>query len=221
MILGVGAGRTTVSAQSAIAYGQDRPPDTLWQKWFQDTVQHLAWYRFDYPTWRSVRSGSHGSITACGEFVILDLTENAGRILLYTADGLQMHGGRHCDCLDSLVIFTTESQRWFYHPRTKEFLGIGLAGKDGTPTKPALAHDTLGGIPVYCAAPLPWNLGLNRKFAHKAVYEQIRAWGMVGANAQWVLEPRFDVPFHFKNGIAEVRYYGQRRKINEKGEFVE
>lgn len=50
---------------------------------------------------------------------------------------------------------------------------------------------------------------------------RLRNWGMLGADGTWVIEPKFDAPFYFENGIAEVLYYGQKRKINEKGEFVE
>ena len=46
-------------------------------------------------------------------------------------------------------------------------------------------------------------------------------WGMLGTNGQWIIAPQYDDPFTFENGIANVRYYGQKRKINEKGEFVE
>ncbi len=51
--------------------------------------------------------------------------------------------------------------------------------------------------------------------------ELIHGWGILGTNAEWLIAPKFDAPFHFKHGIAEVLYYGQKRKINEKGEFVE
>ncbi|MBK9452327.1 MAG: hypothetical protein IPN95_23480 [Bacteroidetes bacterium] len=51
---------------------------------------------------------------------------------------------------------------------------------------------------------------------------------MPNTNTKWFIEPKFDAPFHFENGTADVLYYGQRRKINEnlqiseaKGEFVE
>ena len=50
---------------------------------------------------------------------------------------------------------------------------------------------------------------------------EIRSWGIIGQSGTWLIEPKYDAPFHFENGIAEVLYYGQRRKINEKGEFVE
>ena len=40
-------------------------------------------------------------------------------------------------------------------------------------------------------------------------------------NGHWRIAPQYDKPFHFQDGIAEVTYYGQKRKINEQGEFVE
>ncbi len=52
-------------------------------------------------------------------------------------------------------------------------------------------------------------------------------WGPVSGqcmlNTNWkrLKEPIYDAPFLFQNGIAEVIYYGQKRKINEKGEVVE
>lgn len=50
---------------------------------------------------------------------------------------------------------------------------------------------------------------------------ELHTWGVLGTNGKWLIEPKFDAPFRFQNGIADVIYYGQRRKINEKGEFVE
>jgi hypothetical protein len=49
----------------------------------------------------------------------------------------------------------------------------------------------------------------------------LRNWGIMGENGQWLIEPKFDAPFYFQDGIADVVYYGQKRKINEKGEFME
>lgn len=50
---------------------------------------------------------------------------------------------------------------------------------------------------------------------------EVRVWGMLGCNGKWLIEPKFDGPFVFRNGFAEVLHYGQRKRINEKGEFVE
>jgi hypothetical protein len=51
--------------------------------------------------------------------------------------------------------------------------------------------------------------------------KQLRNWGMLAADGKWVIEPIYDAPFHFENGVADVLYYSQKRKINDKGEFVE
>jgi hypothetical protein len=51
--------------------------------------------------------------------------------------------------------------------------------------------------------------------------EDCKTWGMLGTNGKWLIEPQFDGPFKFVNGIAEVMYYGVKRKINEMGEFVD
>ena len=52
-------------------------------------------------------------------------------------------------------------------------------------------------------------------------WEEMRNWGILGQNGQWIVEPKFDEAFRFHNGFADVLYYGEKRKINEKGEFVE
>jgi WG containing repeat len=51
--------------------------------------------------------------------------------------------------------------------------------------------------------------------------DEIHGWGLLGTDGNWFIEPIFDGAFTFKNGIAEVKYYGQKRKINTQGEFVE
>lgn len=85
-----------------------------------------------------------------------------------------------------------------------------LYGNHGVPKSEIVA-----GIEAYC---FPQNVP-GHLFTMD--YKELHNWGMIGVNAQWLIEPKFDAPFHFKNGTAEVLYYGQKRKINEKGEFVE
>jgi hypothetical protein len=43
---------------------------------------------------------------------------------------------------------------------------------------------------------------------------------LLETNPKYIVYSKYDGPFHFQNGIAEVKYYGQKRKINEKGELV-
>ena len=50
---------------------------------------------------------------------------------------------------------------------------------------------------------------------------ELKTWGFLTVKGHWLIEPKFDGPFSFQNGFADVVYYGQKRKINEQGEFVE
>ncbi len=51
--------------------------------------------------------------------------------------------------------------------------------------------------------------------------DALKNWGMLSTDGEWLVEPKFDAPFRFQNGFADVLYYGEKRRINEKGEFVE
>ncbi len=73
--------------------------------------------------------------------------------------------------------------------------------------------EMVGGTTVYCATPMilgdDWHC-----------YD-VHGWGMMRLDGTWMIEPKFDRSFSFRWGDAEVFYYGQKRKINEKGEFVD
>jgi hypothetical protein len=86
--------------------------------------------------------------------------------------------------------------------------GVSPFGKSAFPTQ------TVNGLSAICVPRTPRESGyLN--------VSELRAWGMLGENGKWLIEPTFDQPFRFQDGMAEVTYYGQRRKINESGEFVD
>ena len=72
--------------------------------------------------------------------------------------------------------------------------------------------DTLGGKPCFC---------MSAAIAIAGDIENYHAWGMIDLEGFWLIQPIFDRPFLFQDGFAAVIYYGQQRKINEKGEFVE
>jgi hypothetical protein len=59
------------------------------------------------------------------------------------------------------------------------------------------------------------------KFSEFQHSDKFTNWGVLGTNGQWLIPPQYDEPIHFKNGVADVVYYGQKRKINEKGEFIQ
>ena len=72
------------------------------------------------------------------------------------------------------------------------------------------------GMKAFCLAGDFPTHRMDLRFGH-----DIHTWGILGENGEWLILPIFDAPFGFQDGFAEVMYYGQKRKINEKGEFVE
>ncbi len=52
-------------------------------------------------------------------------------------------------------------------------------------------------------------------------YHELSNWGMIDSLGNWAIAPQFDAPFIFRDGTADVMINGEKRKINEKGEFVE
>jgi hypothetical protein len=74
--------------------------------------------------------------------------------------------------------------------------------------------DTLAGEAVFCFP--AYSPGLE-----KYSCLELRNWGMMDAKGKWVIEPRFDRPFNFQNGKAEVKEKGIYRWIDENGETME
>ncbi len=73
--------------------------------------------------------------------------------------------------------------------------------------------DTIGGSPCIAMPRMYQGPNCNCSSLH--------TWGLLDHEGHWRIAPQYDKPFHFQDGIAEVTYYGQKRKINEQGEFVE
>lgn len=85
-----------------------------------------------------------------------------------------------------------------------------------TPQVTKKFHSTcmIDGVMVWC---VPAFLGNMSQFSAN----EFRNWGAINARGQWVIEPRYDKPFRFIDGVARVIHYGQKRKINLRGEFVD
>ncbi len=74
--------------------------------------------------------------------------------------------------------------------------------------------DTVAGQRAYCAPQfVPGTKRINADRMHN--------WGMLNTKGEWLIEPRYDAYFKFKDGIAEVSYMGKPIKINESGELVD
>ena len=197
-----------------ILYGRRNPNATKVEgDWYLDTLRLIA-YRYNCGLhgecgWAPEETGGVEGILSCNDYIILR------RDARYDVVRDRFHDKRHFDrfaCGDSLL--------WAW----SDFSLVAF-GKKGINKKlfyqsfstclhSQISPQTIDQQLAFCVAlPLdPWQFG-NCK--------DIKAWGMMGLDGAWLIQPKFDAPFHFENGVAEVIYYGEKRKINEKGEFVE
>ncbi len=154
------------------------------------------------------------SISRCGEnlvyreeethcsHLICELSENAWTN--YSSD-------KSYFCGDSMIGF------WIYNTVTFiSFKNDTISFMESTGQNPCIPFKphTVQGQQAFCVS--RYDTQRRRITCH-----ELHEWGMLGSNGQWLIEPKFDQPFRFQNGFAEVIYYSKRRKINEKGEFVE
>lgn len=74
--------------------------------------------------------------------------------------------------------------------------------------------DTVLGQSALCVARKPLEM-------QTTLCGTLHSWGMIDRNGNWLIAPQYDRPFRFVNGAALVERYGQKFKIDEKGERVE
>lgn len=196
-LLGAAAGR------SQVLQGSGEPSISLRGNWYLDTLNHQA-YNLKSRGWSHSYDKQVFKMTDCSGMVTLE-TDHQIRSVSYSGRSIGVWTGY--DCGDGLNRMVYNSLNFFYRDTT--FLGRNwnFTGTEATRTQ------YLRGDTVYCATAFPSIIGW-------AINQNIRAWGLLDRHGNWIVEPKFDEPFFFKGGIADVVYYGEKRKINEKGEFV-
>ena len=85
---------------------------------------------------------------------------------------------------------------------------------DNTAVRNRLRPDLLNGQRVYC---LPQVVD-SRKIYQR---EDYRNWGLMDGKGRWIIDPIYDKPFKFQDGIAKVEKYGRKMRIDAKGQVVE
>jgi hypothetical protein len=201
------------SAQLSLEYGKSFPMQPEQYAWFSDTVNHQLWQWVD--RWE-LRDSETDKVGTCRSFMISEsvegktIFERNGTVAFPTAFSYQ--------CADS--IFVVHSGKFNAIERSKKVSFFDQSGKlvrfydnhthyiHEIQWKGGLAWSLPGYDPVDGKIDIP--LG-----------EQIHNWGVFAGNGRWVIQPIYDLPVKFVNGIAEVRYYGKPLKINENGETVE
>ncbi|MFN8397215.1 MAG: WG repeat-containing protein [Bacteroidia bacterium] len=206
-----------VAAQEkTITSGTGEPQShSPWYDFYLDTQHHRAY---------SHQPGMHGdpywSLITDDDVLTLDVCNEM--VICFDGDGYHAFGNSYAlgfmsykgyRCADSLV--------WLWNREIVRVLDSGgnelneMFGEKslGCISKGSVA-DTVGGKLVFCVLS-------NKLSRYAGPCEDLRAWGMMGLDLQWVIEPKYDEPFNFYNGVAEVVLYGKRLRIDEKGERVE
>jgi hypothetical protein len=198
----------TVRAQPLIAKGQGAPKKIKNAHWYFDTAGHTAWTDLDLE-WTELGIQNVSEMYAAGTMIIVHSTLGYSILGPY---GEYIWASTHLRVTDSLVMAWDSSATQIFlltgrqlHPENG--FNAQCWRVDGTP-------ETVQGISAYC---LPDFQNASSTIS----CDSLHAYGMFGFNGHWLIPPQYDTPFTFVNGVAEVSQNGNRRKINEKGEFVD
>ncbi len=198
-----------VQAQSRIAKGAGDPQGLRDHDWYLDTIDGGLWWA-KQNVWVHSNFSPADEIFACGKLTVIH--RSTGYAAIKGEGNLLCSHVPTIRCLDTLLLLENAPRLSFMRTSDGRFasdytFGYRCWNADDPP-------DTIAGIMAYCAV-------ANIRPNNPIECNEMRTWGMIGFNGHWLIEPKYDAPFHFQNGIADVLYYGQKRKINEKGEFVE
>jgi hypothetical protein len=197
-------------AQITLTQGKKLPAIGGENEWFLNTKDLHIWHVWK-GKWSMFRLSRCTNATVCHQFLLLHF--DYGTMDLVRASGRQAKPNFakrfQYQCYDSLS--TMEFGTTFV---LFDHLGNTLAEIDMKDC-PNQQMVNFQGKAAFCV-PQYISLPDTEMFA----CTELKDWGLLGTKGRWLIEPRFDIPFRFENGIAEVVYYGEKRRINEKGEFV-
>ncbi len=214
---------SAVQGQIVLVKGEFLPTQPAEFTWYWNPEYHIPAFFSDglwMPIYDYEYDDDYSDFQVCNNLIILTVAREAGvpearRFQILNKYGeLVLESATNVTCMECLLVCTVASKNHF------------LDNERTVPWSPRLAttFDTACGtarpisiqrIQGFCAP------AFSRSLSELKDCRQLVNWGILGGNGQWLIEPKYDARFHFKNGIAEVIYYGQKRKINEKGEFVE
>jgi hypothetical protein len=197
-------------------------PDTIpgiKYHWFLHTDSMQA-YAFKHDRWVNVsnRIKNIKDLSLCNELVILHYrVEDNSVHTIYHPSGHQHESVFDYFCGEKIIVqrnpngFLLVCENIFHGSLRNDLsMQYDCDLSEGDEVVP----DTVQGMLAFCAP-------------HKDKYEgshwyckELRSWGIIDVNSNWLIEPKFDKFFYFNNGIAEVLYQGKKRRINEKGKFV-
>lgn len=198
----------TLHAQSVLLKGDRVPSIGEHGYWFWDTLNHRIWYyeamdgKWTSAGWQDYTDKPVYNVrTFLGYVWVEDSTghgwsmENDRRVIHVEYDHAIFIG-------DSMMVYWNEGK----------YLGIFVGDDYLGCHKMPMVIDTVECMPTVCVP----------EYSHKlsGYCLDLHTWGQLDYNGHWRIAPKYDKPFHFQNGIAEVVYYGKKLKIDENGEVV-
>ena len=193
-------------AQAPVYRGDTLPVSSGMPAWFLDTIHHQA-YMDGTDYWKLLPIQPVKDIVVCG-----------GRTLVVTKRGYELWSNpQQADAIYDRVLCADESYfcvseaegrlHWLNTRSTYNFTIFSWL----VSTK-SVEPQVVAGQAGYCVPLLGYCSG--------CLAPELKAWGIMSATGDWLIQPEYDQPFRFKRGYADVVYYGQRRRINEKGTTV-
>lgn len=201
-------------SQPVILRGDTLPATALENTWFHNQSDEHA-YHYKLGKWQEAYFGRLvKEIKPCNALVLI-LRKEKNDFSLVRADGERLHNGSGSYAIHEGIFYADLGYPVIFDARPeatrKETFELIISSQSRCRE---LHTDTIDGKLYYC---LP---KFALAFEDPLECKDIHAWGLLGTNGDWLIEPIYDGPFNFEGGIAVVSYYGQRRKINLKGEFV-
>lgn len=194
--------------QIPIVRGTTPPKNVKGAHWYHDTAHKKVWSDLSLE-WTELGIENVQEMFSVGNFVIVR-SDLGYSILSQFAE--YVWAATHLRVTDSLVMaWDTFATHIYLHNGSQFHPEHGFKRAcwpiDGK-------AETVQGQPAYC---LP-----DFSLANDTVVcDSLDRYGMFGLTGRWLIAPQFERPFHFVDGVAEVWVGGQRRRINERGEWVE
>jgi hypothetical protein len=193
-----------MEAQSVLFREDALPSRPSQNQWYFNETTHSIWIYQD-TSWRMLPFKNCRSMEHCNNHVIIKegvtytLTDMVGNVKASQAPLIY--------CLYHFVVLGAKNRLDYLLNQEGDTLSAVVDNCK-------IYQDTLAGRPAYCFP--AYSPGLERFSC-----AQLRNWGMMDEEGEWRIEPKYDKPFSFTRGFADVFYKGIPRRINEKGEFVD
>ncbi len=201
---------TTFSQCASIEPRAEFPSEPSRYQWHFSDPAKDAWV-YNGIKWKKVTIAFCDSLFRCGQFMVTKerrALSAKSRVYIYDTTGKTLLSN-----IDTYVVGEGYALAW-----RRMAIGFLIAANGDTL---ATFSGCYAGPPEIVDGRLAVSVADLPKELPGTLCWELTTWGMIDEVGHWVIPPKFDAPFHFENGIAEVIYYGQKRKINEKGEFVE